>query len=273
MNEKILGVSVEVNLGLGMPIRINGDCYCGEFFSRKAKNNNCVVLSARIAYPHSKKIHCFIVDENKVVKPQNGTMDDFGKLFSRKISLETNGNGICHTKYPNNNLRLLKLDSDGQLEIWEIALISQDGEFFVTTQKTYAAKFYWDTEGGKVVCPRFEKKWPQVVEMAKGLLSKNVILNSVKKYESDLAEERKERANLNVPKEPKTGRVLWWNCAQGFGLIRISNGEVARIHWSEVVRCALLSYLKEGEEVRYDGLRVPRGNTSFKKEAIGVMPI
>ena len=280
VNGKIPGVSVEVKLALGTnlpPIRINGDCYCGEYFSTKARINDSAILSVPIASPQNKSINCFTTDKDKNIELRKSSGNGHGTLFNQNIALKVNERGVCHTRYPNNNLRLIKMIYGGRMEIWEIALVSQNGSFFAPTQKTYEAKFYWDKKMGKIVCPRFDKNWPQIVEFGKNLLNEEDMLEPIEKHESDLAERRKNEKEaasyrLAMLKKPNTGYVLWWSHAQGYGAIKMYN-YIARVHWKEIFRCHLLAFLSPGEIVKYSALRTPNGKTSFRKEAVGVMPV
>lgn len=173
---------------------------------------------------------------------------------------------VFHTEYPENNMRLVRLDGR-KIQIWEISLISQKGEFFVTEQMNYEAACYRD--GNKVVCPRFEK-WPQMAAFL------NQILGDKAERFLPISKYQPEAAITADGLEKNQGRVLWWNMAQGLGAIITPEGSV-RVHWSEVAKRPRLAYLVVKEVVTYDGVRMPvqtkARSTSFSLEAVGVKPL
>lgn len=72
---------------------------------------------------------------------------------------------------------------------------------------------------------------------------------------------------------PNHGRVLWWNCAMGLGVIMTTEG-VARIHWKNVKDADGFVRFKKDDLVTYDELGTPFQSferaTKVKLEAFGV---
>lgn len=185
-------------------------------------------------------------------------------IFKSTIKIKVGLGGIFHTEYPHNNLRIIRVYKNGKVEMWEVALISRSGNFFLTTQKTYEVRCY--KKDGEITCPTFSK-WPQMMDLL------CVCLNI-----SNLPpiEEYQEETLIDVKKLAKdTGIVQWWNNAQGVGMIMTSNGP-ARVHWKNIFPSngSRLTYLTPGSTVKYKALVRPQQikarSTAFRLEAVGV---
>ena len=187
-----------------------------------------------------------------------------GKWYEQNINIKLGQfGGVAHTEYNDNNIRLLEIRGD-VVGVYEIALVSIEGNFFVTQQCVYSTRCYRNAE--EIWSPKFEN-WPQMLTLLKGLFN-GANLPDVSEYKTP--EEKTESFASNI------GRVLWWNCTQGFGAIQTSEG-VARVHYSNVHRPGeRLPYLKAGELVTFARLINPSQTqhraTTFKKEAKGIRP-
>ena len=182
-------------------------------------------------------------------------------VFSLKVPIKDSGRSL-YTYYPFNNLRVLQVNPGGNVEMWEIALVTQRGQLFLTTQKPYS--FFCYNNEGKIVCP--EINWPQLEEALNRIISPEDVL-PVKDYFPLDREIEEDFA-------PREGRVIWYNFAQQLGAIKTRRG-VARVHWSEVMRPEF-RYLAANELVLFRSLTRPRQfyrPTSFKLEARKVRPL
>ena len=216
-----------------------------------------------------RAIHAFGVDGKKNVIPRRDLARDEepareGKHYRANVQIKTSLENVLHTEYPDNNIRLLEVLSEGRFRIWEVALVSQGGDFFVTVQKTYEAYCYRD--GEKFACPQFAK-WPQLVAFLEKLFEGKVDeLPLVASYQPEPKTSTEGLA-------PSTGKVLWFNFAQGVGAIITSKG-TARVHWTQVAKRGRRAYLLPGESVRYSSLKAPQNtklrSSSFAKEAVRV---
>jgi len=184
------------------------------------------------------------VDGKKNIIPKEVKKSGGNLTYKLTIPVRKSEDGEFFTPYPQNNLRLLKLDPNGQFQIWEIAVISQHGKFFLTTQKTIGATCYRD--GGNVTMPAV--KWPQLLTFLQGRLKPdNLPL---------IAQYRRAPAQVLENLSSNEGLVLWFNIAQGIGAIVTGEG-IVRVHWSEINRGNgyHLQFLKSGERIKFTHLQ------------------
>lgn len=214
-------------------------------------------------------IYAFDVDAKKNINfKKDHTLDPVeGSMFLSNIRIKTGDDGVYHTEYPQNNFRLLRIYKNGHIEMWEISVISQNGNFFLTTQKTYNTNCY--NNKGNLDCPKFSK-WPQMLNL---LLSSLVIKNL------PLISEYEEEKMIRSGELPQgIGHVQWYNIAQGFGAIMTPNGP-ARVHWKNIfpVNGDRFVSLVPGSRIRYQKLIAPKQtkarSTNFRLEAAGVSAI
>lgn len=256
--EKLCGVEVVFTKD-EQPITPEYDGYVGEMTSGQA------VITVTVFRGHT-----FVgidVDGKKNVVPKKDLSKIEGlKVFQAKIPIKTGGKGgVNHTEYPNNNLRLLEIGLIGRIGLWEISLISQEGYFFLTTQKVYDDTQYCD--GDKIFCAPFVK-WPQMLSfLAEKMMVQN--LQPISEYKST-------PQSTNRGLAPNTGHILWFNLAQGFGAITTPKG-MARVHWSQIIKEGRLAFLETGDLVLFKYLKKPnqtkKRETAFPREAYVVSPI
>lgn len=190
------------------------------------------------------------------------------RIFKNKIPIKIGHGDIPYAAYPFNNLRIIRVYKNGKVEMWEIALISRSGNFFLTTQKTYETRCY--RKEGQITCPCFSK-WPQMMDLLHVCLNVNNLL-PIKEYQEEIS-------IIDVKKLVKgTGIVQWWNNAQGMGMIITPNGP-ARVHWKNIFPSngSRLACLTPGSTVKYKALIKPQQikvrSTSFRLEAVGVSAV
>lgn len=214
-------------------------------------------------------IYAFDVDAKKNInfKKDHSTDPTAENIFKTNIVIKTGLDGAHHTEYPHNNTRLLRIYKNGHVELWEISIIAQNNNFFLTIEKVYDVRCY--NNNGKLDCPRFSK-WPQMLNL---LLSSLLIKNL-----SPISEYREEKMVRSGELPKGVGHVQWWNIAQGFGAIITPNGP-ARVHWSNIFPSNGDRFvsLNTGERVSYRKLIAPNQtkarSTNFRLEAVGVNAI
>ena len=125
------GVKVEVWFE-GEKLSPDADGYLGGDLQFQKEKGRAYYFSLKCYVPIPEKIYGMMVDGKKnVVLMKNHSRDPSVALFSMKIPAKDENYGVLATEYPQNSMRLLILKGKGQFEIWEIAVASQDGLFFL----------------------------------------------------------------------------------------------------------------------------------------------
>jgi len=227
------------------------------------------------------------VDGQKKISPKKdiaADVDSSHKVFKMKVNVESRiisiGNGVgpggdgkeLFTSYPGNNFRLIKIFSNGQVEVYEIALIAQDDRCYLTTQ-TYTAKCYENINNAFFFCcPLFDTKWPAMISFLQNAFTKSFGKDFANEF--PFPDPREQSEEKNTPLQPNTGIVLWFNYAMGIGAVETDHG-TTRVHWSKIPkREAGLAHLNPGEKIGYAGIgKIDHGNknTSFEKAISGVV--
>ena len=219
----------------------------------------------------SAQIWPIAVDGKKDIVLRRDKSDDPDvQIYPTSIAIkESQVSGVAHTEYPDNHVRVLRHTDGGNVEMWEIALVSQDGLFWITVQKTYDIACGRDASG-QFFCPTFAEKWPQLVELLAKLLTDIDLPVGV-------APQPGIRPLISGLKSNE-GIVLWYNLAQQMGAIATNQGQ-ARVHWSQIIAIeGELRRLTAGAKVRFRDLLRPKQlkfgrKTSFRWEAVDVRPV
>ncbi len=178
------------------------------------------------------------------------------------------------TKYPQNNLRILQNLGDGYFQQWRVSIVSQDGHFFLVTEKMYEP-FRCYRSGDSVICPTHQEKWGSFVTFLNLALrgSAQQALPPIRELAED-EEKKQPKAKPNGISQGQ-GRVIWYSQAEQMGMVMTKEG-AARVHWTNIKSRgdSRLAHLNEGELVSYEELTRPHltraRSTGFKLEAVGV---
>lgn len=257
------GITVEASLK-GNTLKPKKDGYLGEITGGKLQ------LRCSIQKQNPMPI-CFLVNGSKNVLPiKDRSSNQIVSFFIRKVPVEQIDNGVFTTKYPNNNLRLAVFGTTGKFEIWEVAIVSQDGFFFLTEQMPYSSQFFRG-ENNQILCPDFDEKWPQLIEMLKPVMEKQELLPISEYITSPTLKTEGLRQ--------RQGKVIWWSLVLQMGLIVLdTKGTVARVHWKNLKPCMNrgLRKLTAGQVVSFQRLLpIPTGarKSNLLLEAREVIPI
>jgi cold shock CspA family protein len=195
------------------------------------------------------------------IYPQKSTATFQLQVQMKKTRLREN-----YIEYPGNNLRLILFGENGKAEHWEIAVICQNNQVFLTKQRTYEFQFFKNTTG-EICCPEFDQKWPQLITICGSHLASKKGILPVSQYIPT-----RQKKYTNIP--PKYGVVKWWNIAQGFGVIETKAG-TAKVHWKSILpNSHKLLQLFPGQMVSCQELIENQSRQSkFSLEAIGVAPV
>ena len=162
------------------------------------------------------------------------------------------GQPVNTVHYPENMLVLARYVRDAgqptnRVHVWKVALVSQNGEFFLTVQQAYDTTAHLSSRN--TLCfPRFQ---------AHRLLERTLVANAPADLpvtsEQDFI--RPESLAVNGLKDGE-GVVERWYPARNMGCVITAKGP-ARVHWSDVPPRPRLRFLVEGERVRIGTLGTP----------------
>lgn len=178
-------------------------------------------------------------------------------VFSKTVQIRRPNDRINppFTRYPENHFRVLEVRGN-TLRHFEVALIAQNGRFFMVKQLTRQGELFRDHE---VVFPPL-LGWGEFTEFLTQLAKGRALKNTSK---------------APMPPEPPApnglgnfqGRVLWWNLAQQFGAVQLRNGTAARLHRSHLTRQnSKLAYASQGELVEFEKISLPNQTTNRQTE-------
>jgi len=188
------------------------------------------------------------------------------KLFRHTVLIYPGKLGLGITKYPTNHVKLVRIYSNEKAEtvfqLWEIAIVAQyNGEnnqmgFFLTTQMTNESQIYKDTAGNILLLgyPGFTN-WESLRYYTTMLVGTTEM--------PDIALWPAEKKQEPQKFENNTGKVLWYNLAQQFGLVTFGkDGQVARIHWSQIRSDGHLKRLEANQMITFSALVLPHQVTT-----------
>ncbi len=208
------------------------------------------------------------VDGQKNVTPaENLSREHRQSVYRLKMVVKPGSRRSTYVKYPENNIRMLQFNGDGSFQLWEVAVVAQNGNYFITSQVTWEGQCYY--EDGRVTCPIFDE-WSQMCSVLEDFVSKFPGMKAAL-----------PRRRISSPKtDPNTeglqtgyGRVLWYTLSMGLGAIQTKDG-VVRVHFSVIRSNSRLAALHAGQIVRITGTKpvTSSRSTSFASEATEVIP-
>lgn len=177
--------------------------------------------------------------------------------------------GTPYAKYPSNHIRVLEVTLGGKIRMWEVALVSERGTGFLTTQMTYQATCYRGPNE-EVVCPLTEHSAPVTTAIKHCLGKRTAGLPSIENYRP--TQDIRHTSLLALP-PGNFGLVIWWNEAMRMGMMRTSEGKEVRVLGSKIrTGRQYRTFLIPGEVVEFQKLQpTPQGSlTKFEIDAVGV---
>lgn len=266
VDERISGVSIKVFSNDTRELVLENG------FVGRLKQDDSVRVVLQTFRP--KCIHAFRVDGKKNVVRARSLVDGPDQVYEFRPRIRVSQDDVPTTWYPENHIRLLEAGDNGSLfRLWEVALISQNGRFYLTVQHTYTGSAYRGSMriGSEympmVVCPDFAK-WTSFVQLLSEVFHEQLASLPPVAVHTPQVQETKASA---LP--PSTAVVQWWNDAQQWGVVLTAEGPV-RVHWKEVRTDSSRAFLEAGQLVRYESLRLPdvqaRRPTTLEREAAGV---
>ena len=169
-------------------------------------------------------------------------------IYEQELEVYSDRKGVAHTRIDNNSIRIVGVSPTGECVLWNIAVVSQEGLFFLVFQ-TMANDLAF-REGDGVSIPGFQvtPKWVCLGQFLEDLLSDPEVLSQLTL--KDVTEYRPAPAVSFVD-----GRVKWYSLRQQRGAIQTPKGD-AVVRWGTVPkRDDGLRYLVPGEVVSDYSLR------------------
>ncbi len=246
----------------------NGD----RFFGMLRHGNDSYILQKDWANLPERPRKPWQEEVKRIVEARN--LPPETKVFGVKMPVAVSEDGQeSFVSYPNNMLCLAELvrrdDALTNLvNLWNIAIISQAGHFFLTVQRTKNEIPCVRADDGELRFPRLNKH-ESLNKVLVGLMPSDAPIPSSADYvepDEDLLPELDENEGI----------VETFYQARGIGtLLACHRGEIvkARIGWRDAPKRPLRKFLVEGERVKFDRLDVPfetGRETSFAKQAYGI---
>lgn len=230
-----------------------------------------------------KYVYGFHVDGSRNIMRKSRSYSGFSTDVRIKETNPPAGSGresgILHTEQTENHIRFLEMDTEkaGRMRMWEIALISRYGSFFLTQQLVYDFAVYRQLGNGSswdLASRRFGRnapqEWPSLMSFCEEVLKEagkwNFVPNRPREPNYDM---------LEPSQKGFTAVVDWFNVRVGLGALQVTPDTQARVHFSDIETSRQMPYLKSGERVRYDRLEKPTEDgkdTAFSWQANGVVP-
>lgn len=191
--------------------------------------------------PYAQQSTCITVDSAKHLSAADFISTNSGPLFNRWIQVPA--------QYEENHLRLVNLNASGHLRVYEIAIVKQGRNFFLTSQLVYDEQCYLGTDGFAVV-PKFspgfvENPWPEFVTLVNDLVVNRLDFPDLHQYQPAPASVK----SLS----PNEARVEWYSIAKRLGIAKTSTVDQAIILASDVPQNGThLRTLKSGDTVRFE---------------------
>ena len=195
------------------------------------------------------------------------SFDTDAKAYGVKIPLHVyhhGGQPVNMVNYPENTLSLAQYVRQNKgltsrVHVWEVALVSQYGEFFLTVHRHYNIAACKSIRGHRYF-PRLTRGHP----LLERLLLDNAPEGLPLIPGEDLVPIERNQPDKSLGRYE--GIVESWYTPRNMGSITTCQGS-ARVHWTDVPARPRLRYLQEGERVKFSDLRVPPKNpgTDFRK--------
>lgn len=151
--------------------------------------------------------------------------------------------------YPTNHHKVVEVFKNGHMRIWEIGIVSENGEFFLTTQLVWDVWLFRNTDG-KVFLPALSN-WETLMV----ILNIHVDPKGLRPItEYNQSDDEVSAEGLSA----EEGRVQFYNSAQGFGIAVTTKGP-AKIHWSQIPG-GHTADLSKGDIIRFKNLISPSGH-------------
>jgi len=159
--------------------------------------------------------------------------EDDKELHSRPVGIVYSHHYGCAVTHSNRNylsfLELKPASRGGGLVLWEVAIVSQKGNFFVTVQDKYRASVF--LHDGRVTCPEMSR-WPELVSVIDTLYRETgdagyAGIQHLASAEDIAEQSHREELRLLNRKQIKKGeaKVVFWDERKVFGVLQAPDRE------------------------------------------------
>lgn len=271
MNENVF-VKARFGLGKGLmkfgnDLMIEADGYLGELEEGR------VVLNIKV---YDSNIHGFTTQpgQKRVVVPKKDIEEDPDNLcknYTLNIAVKDNYEGGFCTQYPSNSLGLLWV-KDGVVEYWRIAVVEQNGKFFLICEKVYESALYLGSGDDKLHAFNLKmEQWDSIMSFIRSIVDKSVVITKLSRVPDC------DRIDLMHGVNDGRGVVVWFSKAGGTGAMATNKG-MARFYYGEIKTDTRFASLEKGQVVEYERLGLPNlispsHTTDFKQEAFGIVAL
>lgn len=171
-------------------------------------------------------------------------------FYLQSVNVRVNEKGINKSHYPKNLVCFAEFTGPGKGTIEQVALVGQDGKFFLVKEKIVDFQFYLN-ESKQAVCNNLPKRWRGIHKM---------LIDGLKAcgYDQELppiADRKNDNWASSKEDSPDyVGRALSWNSATGNGLVILPWSDVALVTWRDVLPRSPngLRYLVPREKIHYE---------------------
>lgn len=204
----------------------------GELGKFTAQDN--IMLQARViptlAPQMPGRFICLSADgQHKVTEKKDHSSQDGVSIYRSNIPIKATSNKGGQTvpvdpyaSYPSNHIKVIEMFKNGHLKIWEIAVVSENGDFFITTQQTYNTWVF--RKDGKVTLPALDR-WLSMMTV----LNKHIDPAGLQDISEFKPNPEISAQGLNKDE----GVIVFYNKAMGFGYVRTVRGD-EKVHWTEL---------------------------------------
>ncbi len=213
--------------------------------------------------------------EIKIMKnygnPDNPFSSNLTKMYRKYIPLHEDRkvDKVYVVNHHQNDMRLIRINHKGKLTIWQLTIMNQDKNYFLTIETQYKALCYKSDES--IVCPFFSRNesMTEFIQQVVRATGPTTDFKQLPKNMEELAVIERSPKSYSE----KIGEVLFYNKGENFGLI--DTGTNHALVRSNQVKREPMRYLLKGELVQYRELVVPTESPfrTIPFEAVGVQPI
>ncbi len=206
---------------------------------------------------------------------------------------EAPGGDFAVTQFSENNFRIVRFDSDGEIRMYEVGVASQFGRQFLQVKAMAKVRAGFVRQDSRQVV-RFNvmfgpnwNDWPQFIDFVQKMTDEGLVEPS---HNFELEPEGLDAALDDARITKGMAQVKWFDILAGAGCLKVAPNETldgeplkgdVKVHWTQVVTKidGQRVELFEGQLVSYQSLEPikqdenTRHPTAFRAQALAVVPL